>query len=181
VKSCLLILAGIFLIASQADAGQPDCSQFKAFKGTVDHYYKVVRTDFRPAMNGMSNFPLAASCFLVRDLKQVSQKRLRTEQTDSVKSIWALRGLRYLTNCKDFRGRLIHEELLDPKGDRGEYLLRDGADKVPFFRTWMSHDTSVVAPAEVQQQIISEWQDWYASEAATFSFQQCASVNDWYF
>jgi hypothetical protein len=184
MKRCLFVLVGIFLIASHANAEQPDCSQFKAFKGTMDRYYKLVAPwtyDIQPAMEEISKNPLAASCFLVRDLKPVRQKKLTSVQAYSVKPIWALRGLRYLTNCKDFSGRLIHQESIDPKDARGNFLLRNGAEKVPFFSTWMSRDISFIAPVEVQQQVILKWQDWYTSEASSFSYQQCGSIDEWYF
>lgn len=183
MKSRLFILAGLFLVSSHANAGQPDCSQFKAFKGTMDHYYKLVgpwTSDIQPAMDEISKDPLAASCFLVRDLKPVRQKKLTAVQTHSIKPIWALRGLRYLTNCKDFSGKLIHEELIDSGDTRGHFLLYNGVEKVPFFSTWLTRDISFIAPVEVQQQVISQWQDWYKSEAASFSFQQCEDLNEWY-
>ena len=71
--------------------------------------------------------------------------------------------------------------MLDPDSARGQFLLRDGMMKVPFFGTSMSSDSVVLAPLEVQREVIAKWRRWYAAQAAAFQFGKCDDVDNWYF
>ncbi len=179
----LLVVAAL-QIAAQANAAQPNCDQFAEVRAVVDTYYKSAKTDaasVQPALAEMLKEPRGASCWLVRDIKEVRRERLTAAQAVSSEVIWALRGLRFLTNCTEFRGALTRKQSINPQDVRWQLLLQNGVEKIPFFRTWMARDIVVVAPVEVQHQVIAAWQSWYSSAASTFSYQQCGSLDGWYF
>lgn len=183
MKRYLLIVA-MLQLAPQANAAQPDCSQFVEVRGVVDNYYKSVKisaASLQSAQAEMLKNPQGAACWLVHKLKEIRREKLTAEQAESSETVWSLRGLRYLTNCTDFQGRLVHKQSIKPQDVRWQLLLQNGVEKIPFFRTWMSRESIVIAPIEVQQQIIAAWRNWYLSEASSFSYQQCSSMDGWYF
>lgn len=179
----LLAIAAL-QFATQTNAAQPNCDEFAEARAVIEIYYKSARTDVASVQSVLSEMlkkPQEASCWLIRDLKEVRRDRLSAAQAVSSKEIWALRGLRFLTNCTDFRGALMYKQSIDPQDVRWQLLLQNGVEKIPFFRTWMTRDIVLVAPVEVQNQIIAAWQNWYSSVASTFSYQQCGSLDGWYF
>ena len=181
----LLALLSVTLLGSpQVYAARPDCERYSEVRRVVDDYYRVAKTDtgsLRSAMSEMLKEPVGATCWLIRDLGVLKREKLTATQALSSKPVWALRGLRFLTNCTEFRGSLTRKLHIDPQDIRWQLLLQNGVERVPFFRTWMARDVVVVAPVVVQQQIIAAWQDWYVSKASTFSYQPCSSTDAWYF
>jgi len=187
-----LLLAIVVQVTTYASAAQPDCKEFVQEKILVDTFYASlsdVANGFQfplwaahpPGLGEMLNRPLGSSCWLVRELKEVHRRHLKLPETRRSRPVWAIRALRYLTNCTDFRGRLANEQALDPDSARGQFLLRDGVLKIPFFGTSMSSDSAVLAPVEVQREVIAKWRKWYATQAATFQFGACGDVDNWYF
>jgi hypothetical protein len=141
------------------------------------------------------NDPVIAACHLVRSLHVVHETHVVGYEQDkhakTMRVIWALRALRYLTHCQDFRAPTADNPT---KWDevRRDFLLRDdtGApvenwkrtDGVPFFATWMSRDSVFIAPRDAQEKIIMQWVRWYRDEGSRgFHFQACESVDWWYF
>jgi hypothetical protein len=179
----LLLLLLAFPSAGMASV---DCERFEVARGLVMGYYVATQTD-RGALNAslieLLNEPLGAACWLLRDLRIVKDSRLSPDQMNApeARPIWALRGLRFITRCLDHKGALINKRLIDPGDARWDLLLRTGIQQIPFFRTWMSRDVVVIAPAEVQRQVIDLWERWYARNAATYRFERCEDIDDWYF
>lgn len=143
----------------------------------------------------LSSDPVVAACQLIGSLHVVDDTHIAGHEqgrhTKTMRVIWALRALRYLTDCQDFRAPTIE----DPAkwGElRRDWLLRDDsgapvknwkpADGVRFFRTWMSRDSVFIAPRDAQKQIIAQWLRWYKDSGSNgFRFQTCDSVDLWYF
>jgi hypothetical protein len=179
-------LSLFLLVFSSASVASLDCEQLKQARELVDSYYRATRAD-RGALNAslaeLMKEPSGAACWLVRDLKPVKRTKFTSAQMNSpeAKPIWALRGLRFITKCTDPKGALVNKQQIDPRDARWDLLLKGGIQQVPFFKTWMSRDVVVVAPAEVQKQIIGSWEQWYQKDASTFRFERCTDIDAWYF
>jgi hypothetical protein len=105
-------------------------------------------------------------------------------------AIWCVRGLDYLTGLRFLapsRHRFTRREL-----QRRAMLLREGpaedetapgraiGKQFPFFATWMSRDTSFIAPEDAQREIIAQWRAWLTAHGATHRYEPDESW-DWYF
>lgn len=80
--------------------------------------------------------------------------------------LWNLRALRYVTGV-DFCAaprEPPRPRLLDRMRDIRALGGRDcpDPDTVPFFRTWVSRNIHILAPRDVQEEIIRAWQDFAA-------------------
>ena len=143
----------------------------------------------------LASAPAVAACHLVRSLHVVHDTHIagnkRVKYAQTMRVIWALRALRYLTDCQDFRAPTADNPA---KWDelRREWLLRDDAgvpmknwkssDRVRFFATWMSRDSVFIAPPDTQKAIIRQWVRWYRDTGSRgFDFHTCGSVDRWYF
>lgn len=179
-------LSLLLLVLPSASMAAVDCQQFKEARDLVDDYYHATRAG-RDALNAslsdLLKEPSGAACWLVRGLQPVKRTKLSPDQMNSpeARPIWALRGLRFITKCTDQKGALVNKQLIDPRDARWDLLLQSGIQQIPFFKTWMSRDVVVIAPAEVQKQIIASWEQWYTKEATTFRFERCGDINAWYF
>ncbi len=139
--------------------------------------------------------PAAAACELVRSLHVVHETHVvgyeQGEHPETMRVIWAIRLLRYLTGCQDFRGMTTEDPA---KWDelRRDFLLRDNsgapakswepAEGIRFFQTWMSRDSVFIAPVDAQAGIIAHWRRWYQDSGSRgFQFHTCESVDNWYF
>jgi hypothetical protein len=143
----------------------------------------------------LASEPAAVACELVRCLHVVDETRVagyeQGEHPETMRVIWAIRLLRYLTGCQDFRGATgENPEKWDD--DRRSFLLGDGPGtplgkpKTPvpirFFQTWMSRDSVFIAPPDAQQEIIAQWLRWYQESVSQgFQFHTCKSMDAWYF
>ena len=163
------------------------CSEQKDSRALVETYYQAVvekggRT-MKASMSKLMSDPRNVACVLISDLQTIAEEKIDAEQAKQPKArpIWALRALRYLTNCTDYRGALVKKVEVDPADTRWSLLLRDGIQTVPYFRTWMSRDLVVLAPVEVQEQVIAAWKDWYARTNSSFRFYACTDIEDWYY
>jgi len=186
MKKIAAALSFVLLVIPSAGIAAVDCQRFNEARDLVDAYYRATKAD-RDALNSslsdLLKEPSGAACWLIRDLRPVKYTRISPDQMNSAEArpIWALRGLRFITKCTDHKGALISKQSIDPRDARWDLLLQGGIQKVPFFKTWMSRDVVVVAPAEVQRQIIASWEQWYTKNAATFRFERCGDINAWYF
>ncbi len=143
----------------------------------------------------LARTPAVAACHLVRSLHVVHDTHIvgykQHRHPKTMRVIWALRALRYLTGCQDFRAPTA-ENPAKWDESRRDFLLRDDAgvpienwnpaDGVRFFRTWMSRDSVFIAPSDAQEKIIAQWVKWYRDTGSRgFHFQKCESVDRWYF
>lgn len=179
----LLILITVVLQPTLAFAAKPNCEGYAEAKRTVDAFYWHARnssSSLQEAMFEMQKEPRGSACWLVRDLEKVNRQRLSATQASVSKPLWALRGLRFLTNCTEFRGALKSRQVVDPQDIRWQLLFSNGVEHVPFFRTWMTRDVVVIAPIDVQEQVIAAWQDWYSHKSPEFIYKPCERVDAWY-
>jgi hypothetical protein len=190
MKSCLAVIA--LLTSTLATAGQPDCKAFPHEKIAVDALFGTLQkvadgwqfplwANQPPELKELLKEPRGSTCWLIRNLKEVNRSHLKLPETRKSRPVWAIRALRYVTGCTDFRARLPSDKMPNPDSTRGQFVLRDNASKVAFFGTSMSSDSVYLAPPEAQRQIIASWQKWYDTEASTFNFGECGEVDDWYF
>jgi hypothetical protein len=143
----------------------------------------------------LASEPAAAVCQLLRSLHVVHDTHIvgyeQEKHPDTMRVIWALRALRYLSNCHEFRASTADDPA---KWDelRRDWLLRDehgvpvvswkSTDRIPFFATWMSRDSVFIAPPDAQKAIIEQWRQWYLDTGRRgFHFQTCDSADRWYF
>ena len=142
----------------------------------------------------LASEPAAAACQLLRSLHVVHDTHVvgyqQEKHPETMRVIWALRALRYLTHCQEFRAATAEDPA---KWDevRRDWLLRDerGAsvsqwkptDRMRFFATWMSRDSVFIAPPDAQTVIIAQWRQWYRDKGSAYRFQPCESADDWYF
>ena len=186
-------LIAVTLLSATASQA-PECEP----SDRVNHAIAALgRPNAAPAeqLSILAGEPAAAVCHLIRSLHVVRDTHVvgyeQEKHADTMGVIWALRALRYLAGCREFRAPTAQnpakwEEL------RREWLLRDATgaplrawkrtDRVPFFATWMSRDSVFIAPPDAQAEIISEWRRWYRDTGSRgFHFQTCDSVDEWYF
>jgi len=182
VFSPLLLL----LLGSSGGASDIQCDQFSEACNLVDSFYGATKKGgdaFNSTLLDLLKEPLGTACWLVRGVQPVKSTKFSSDQLLDVKArpIWALRGLRFITKCTDYKAPLLTKQMVDPRDLRWNLLLQNGIQEIPFFRTWMSREVVVVAPPEVQEQIIASWQHWYARDAAAFAFERCDAIDAWYF
>jgi len=133
-----------------------------------------LRSDIGDPLAVLLSDPVIAACHLVWSLHVVNETHVAGYQQDkhpkTMRVIWALRALRYLTHCQDFRAPTAENPRNWDEMRRG-FLLRDDdihtpaktwkpSDGVPFFATWMSRDSVFIAPRDAQQKIIMQWVRW---------------------
>jgi len=155
----------------------------------------ATQSDYDRPFSILATDPPVAACHLIRSLRTVRDTHVigyeQDKHVDTMRVIWALRALRYLTDCQDFRAPTA-ENPDKWDGLRREWLLRDDtgvpmtnwkpSDGVRFFATWMSRDSLFIAPSDAQQGIITQWVEWYRTKGSHgFQFKTCESVNQWYF
>jgi len=180
------------LVSSVVGAASPICDRYPDEHKLVDTLYDKMKEVARypnypgwapayPELDALLTRPVGSSCWLVRELHETHNLHLLMTQAKLSHQIWAIRALRYITNCKDFYGEIPEAAAIDPTSDRWYFLLRKGRTQVPFFATWMSRDSVRIAPSSVQRKVIEQWQAWYESDASTFQFSACEKVDDWYF
>jgi len=143
----------------------------------------------------LASAPVVAACQLIRSLHVVDDTHIAGYEQDkhakAMRVIWALRALRYLTDCQDFRAPTV-ENPAEWDELRRDWLLRDNAgapvknwnreDSIRFFATWMSRDSVFIAPRDVQEKVIARWLQWYVDVGSHgFQFKTCESVDRWYF
>lgn len=143
----------------------------------------------------LASAPGVAACHLVRSLHVVHDTHVVGYEQDrhpqAMRVVWALRALRYLTDCQDFRAPTADDPAKWDEARR-DWLLRDDAgvpmknwkpaDGVRFFATWMSRDSVFIAPRDAQEKIITQWVRWYRNTGIRgFHFNTCESVDRWYF
>jgi hypothetical protein len=175
----------LFIAPCVASAGVT-CAQYSEAHDLVNRYYEATRVsgaDVNAALSGLLKSPTGAACWLVSDLKPIKRAKLTVEQmrTTTGRSVWSIRALRFITNCKDYKGALANETRIDPRDPRWDLLLQRGLQEVPFFRTWMSREVVFVAPTPVQQQIIAAWTEWYAKDGDGFQYAACGDIDAWWF
>jgi hypothetical protein len=54
---------------------------------------------------------------------------------------------------------------------REYWLTRDGRDKMPFFAQWPSRGVYYIAPIEVQEAVILQWNEWFEKEGASYNYR----------
>ena len=90
--------------------------------------------------------------------------------------LWMIRGLRYLTGGMDFCARSRHVfGQSDAEKNRKYWLTFQHGGCLTFFGYWMSRDRIYIAPSDVQENIISQWQRWYATYGAKFEYKTLQS------
>jgi len=187
-----------FLIAvtllSATSSQAPECEPSAAVQQAIAALGQP-NTSSAEQLSILAREPAAAVCLLIRSLHVVRDTHVvgyeQAKHADTMRVIWALRALRYLAGCREFRAPTAEnpakwEEL------RRDWLLRDAngapvkhwrrTDRMPFFATWMSRDSVFIAPPDAQAAIISEWRQWYSDTRGNgFHSQTCDSVDKWYF
>lgn len=183
MKACLALgLLTPWLLSTAAAA---DCAATAAARRAVDDYYRAIALPDRTLqseLDGLFKDPNGALCLLVKDLRPISATRLSPAQQSqrSARPIWAIRALRYLTGCQEFRGNMKPTGAMRKGDTRWEFLLREGESAVPFFATWMSRDVVFVAPLSVQTEVIAAWRTWRQRNANSYEYRACTGTDRWY-
>lgn len=187
-----------FLVAVRLVSASPNESLHCEPNVRVSHAIAALgQSNSSPAdqLSILASEPIAAVCQLLRSLHVVHDTHIvgyeQERHVNTMRVIWALRALRYLADCQDFRASTAENPAKWEKLRR-EWLLRDehgaplkswkSTDRVPFFATWMSRDSVFIAPPDAQGDIITQWRRWYRDTGSRgFRFQTCNSVDRWYF
>jgi hypothetical protein len=109
------------LFTFSAGAAPPVCDQFQKERRLVNELYAELAYvesmqagpgwSFRaPAMESILDVPLGSACWLVRELVVTHRTELDPMQSLLSHPVWAIRTLRYITNCGDFRTTLPEKE-----------------------------------------------------------------------
>src|SRR4029077_5342611 len=91
-------------------------------------------------------------------------------------AVWIVRALRSLTGL-DFKAK-TRAAL---SSDESHFLDLDTHHRVRFFGTWMSRDSTWVAPEDAQLSIIKQWREWFAQHGHNYKYPNNKDFDDWYF
>jgi hypothetical protein len=91
-------------------------------------------------------------------------------------AVWIVRALRSLTGL-DFRATTTAEL----SSDEMHFLDMNARHQVLFFGTWMSRDSTWVAPKDAQIAIIKQWQDWFTQHGHNHKYVNDTNFDHWYF
>ena len=141
-------------------------------------------SDWRVDFNNLSQNPILSAKYLIESLHVIKESEIRPDQEnkhqESMRVIWCIRALRYITNGKDFKAETNYVFKKNEE-DRKYWLTLEDKNRLPFFSTWMSRDIEYIAPVDVQENIIESWKRWYRNEGAIYKYSPAQYVDDWYF
>ena len=137
--------------------------------------------------------PVESAHLLVEELHPVTGVRIISGERgaswkDTLRVIWCLRALRYITGGLEFRARTAHGFGSGEIEENREWFV--GGEQfridrtVRFFGVWMSRDSTYIAPRDAQIEIIQKWKTWYEQHGKTFAYvdpKQDLSPDIWYF
>jgi hypothetical protein len=181
----LALLFSIVPTLAWAVCANPDPAIARAIQAlTVDTPRDSIAREF----NVFTTQPRQAACQLVGELQPVDARIIMPDHIaqfrDAMHVIWALRALRYITGCQDFRAptqeRFAAGRGRDMAGIRAEFLTRGDVHNVPFFAVWMSRDIIFIAAPDAQSAIVRQWRTWLSRDQ-TFVFGPCLDFDKWYF
>ena len=130
--------------------------------------------------------PREAVELLINNLQTIAENKIlpaeRAQHAAALRVIWSIRALRYLTG-QEFRAPTSHVFGSDEdERTRAEQLRLEAKDStVPFFSTWMSRDSTYVAPSDAQRKIISAWRSWFRQHRQDWKMPSAPDINQWYF
>jgi hypothetical protein len=153
------------------------------------------RSGLTDRLSVLAGDPVVAACQLIASLHVVRDTHVaghdQERHRNTMRVLWAIRALRYLTGGQDFRAP-TRENPATWSALRREFLLRNDsgaparswkpADGVPFLQVWMSRDSVFIAPPDAQEKIIARWRLWYQESGSHgVGFRTCESMDQWYF
>jgi hypothetical protein len=118
--------------------------------------------------------PRSSAGLLIVGLHTVPDSK-KTDNADrpSVEHVlWLIRGLRYVTGGIDFCASSKHVfGNSEEEKNRKYWLTFHHKECLTFWGYWMSRDRTYIAPADAQENIISQWHHWYATYGAEFAYK----------
>jgi hypothetical protein len=129
----------------------------------------------------LSETPYESVGALVRELHTIAdpQRAGHDDASETEHLISTIAALRYLTGGSDFytaRGKDFCAKTKwkfgnsDEEKSRRYWLYFDRANCVTFFALWPSRYRVYLAPVDAQEEIIRQWNQWYATEGKTYRF-----------
>jgi hypothetical protein len=192
-----LVILPIVIMAAVAGAGAQMPLKCNANTRVTEAIAGLIgdRSALADHLSVLAGDPVVAACQLIASLHVVADTHVagydQGRHRNTMRVIWALRALRYLTGCQDFRAP-TRENPATWSALRRDWLLHDNSgapvrngqpvDGVPFFQTWMSRDSVFIAPRDTQEKIIARWHRWYRESGSRgVGFHTCESMDQWYF
>lgn len=168
-----LTLFAVCLFSSPCRGQEPvsDASIVSAIKGlssTSDS--ESPNTDFQTFYRS----PERSTELLIAALKPTARGKYLAGQHPQ--AVWIVRALRSLTGL-DFRATTTARL----STDEAHFLDLNAQHQVQFFGTWMSRDSTWVAPKDAQVAIIKQWKDWFSQHGHTHKYVNDTNFDDWYF
>jgi hypothetical protein len=118
--------------------------------------------------------PERSTELLIAALKPTARRNYLSGQHPQ--AVWIVRALRSLTGL-DFRATTTAEL----SSDEAHFLDLNAQHQVRFFGTWMSRDSTWVAPKDAQVAIIKQWQDWFSQHGHSYKYVNDRNFDNWYF
>lgn len=118
--------------------------------------------------------PQASAELLIAGLHPVpdSDESAKADKPSMEHVLWMIRGLRYMTGGIDFCAQSKHIfGNSEAEKNRKYWLTFHHNECLTFFGYWMSRDRIYIAPSDAQENIISQWQHWYATYGAKFEYK----------
>ena len=143
-------------------------------------------TDNFAIVRCLSVEPHAAAVELVAHLKVIEARVLMPQRPDIPKNtvIWTLRALQYITGGLRFTASTNQKFGTSSEELRRAHLLQvysgDRA-RLTFYATWMSRETTYIAPRDTQATVIKQWQQWLDEASLLHSYAPAKTLEDWYF
>jgi hypothetical protein len=128
--------------------------------------------------------PASATGLLISELRVIHDTRIPADKQigDAEHVLWAIRALRFITGGKDICAPTqYHFGKSEQEQNRRYWLTFRSQQCLEFFAMWPSRSIDYVAPADVQEQIISRWGKWYETEGGTYRYRPLVNPKpeDW--
>jgi len=177
----LVLMATAWALPVQAQACSAD--EVPATVKNLGHWENGY--DYDIPLGCLSEHGEQAAGLLLNELRPMPEGVIGLEEqgqhADSMHVIWCIRALRYITGLDFKAGSAAALRKMKLAGGARDLLLIGSGDEVLVFSVAMSHDTTYIAPEDVQKAVFEKWKAWYASQGKGFKYSAHTHLDDWYF
>jgi hypothetical protein len=166
--SVMTVLLCTYSIIGTADEKPVD---LKAIISDLDHK----EADFTAQVNILFKTPQESVQLLINELRIIPITGFAAKEKGKHQSayhvIQCIRALRSITGGLDFHA-LTNYRFEKNESIRKSQLFAGSRDSrtLPFFTFWKSQDYFFIAPADVQNDVIIQWRNWFNEKGSTYNY-----------